>query len=75
MPAEVPRPHPASRVPAEHARQCQQQEHGNPQRPGVHRERQDRSQAKQPASGGGPGQLVADDLPRDHAGVGPVKVG
>jgi len=59
----------------EHARECQQEQHGDSQRAGVDRERQDGGQAEQPAAGGRARQLAAHDLPGDDAGVGLVQVG
>jgi hypothetical protein len=51
------------------------QQHGNAQRPGADRERQDGSQPEQPSARSGTGQLVADDLTGDHPPVGAVQAG
>ena len=55
--------------------QGEQQQHGDPECPGAHRERQDGRQAEQPASGRWSSQLAADDLPGDQPAVRPVQVG
>jgi hypothetical protein len=59
----------------EDAGQGEQQQHGNAQRPGADRERQDGSQPEQPSARRGTGQFVADDLTGDHPPVGAVQVG
>lgn len=45
----------------------------DPDRSGTGRERKDRGQVEQPATGRGPGQLVADDLPGGHLAVSLVQ--
>jgi hypothetical protein len=55
--------------------QRQQQQDGDAQRPGVHRERQHRGHAEQPPARRRPGQFVADNRAGDHPAVGLVQVG